>query len=138
MFLSLLTIADRLRQVPHFQTWDVRDGMSQVSRQGVPAVDLRIEGASVQAESIASARVAPAITVRLIVERGDTAPVDLDQAFRAVIAALHGLRITDSEGRAWSWLKLTAVRDVPVAEGYVGCGLTFMNESEFSGLQRDC
>lgn len=138
MFLALLAIADRLRNAAHFQNWDVRDGMSMVSRQSVPAVDLRIEGATVDAAGAGNATVEPAITVRLIVERGEDAPVALDRAFGTVIAELHGLRIKDSGGRCWSWLKLAGVRDLPVAEGFVGCGMTFTSSSEFTGQQCDC
>lgn len=138
MFLVLASIAQHLRQVAHFQTWDVRDGMSLVSRQSFPAVDLRIEGAAVAAAGVDSATVSPGITVRLIVERGEEAPVVLNRAFSAVIAELHGLRIKDGDGRSWSWLKLAGVTDLPVAEGFVGCGMTFTTDSEFFGRQCDC
>ena len=134
MFLALSTIADHLRRVPHFQTWDVRDGMTLVSRQAFPAVDLRIEGAAIQAEGLANVTVSPSISVRLIAERGAEVPASMDAAFSAVIAALHGLRLKDTTGRAWSWLKLSAVRELPVVDSYVGCELIFMNQSEFPGL----
>jgi hypothetical protein len=138
MFLALLAIAERIRNAAPFQSWDVRDGMTLASRQNCPAVDLRIESATVETAGTGSATVAPVITVRLIVERGEDAPVTLNRAFNAVIAELHGLRIEDSDGRRWSWLKLAGVRGLDVVDGYVGCGMTFTTDSEFSGQQCDC
>lgn len=138
MFLVLTTVAETLRKVPHFQTWDVRDGMSLVSRQAFPAVDLRIEGAGVVADGLSMVTVSPGISVRLIAERGAEVPGSLDAAFAAVIAALHGLRLKDLGGRSWSWLKLSAVRELPVIDSYVGCELVFVTEAEFGGLHCDC
>ena len=138
MFLVLSTVAEVLRRVPHFETWDVRDGMSLVSRQTFPAVDLRIEGAGVVADGLSMATVSPGISVRLISERGADVSVSLDTAFAAVIAALHGRRLREIEGRAWSWLKLSAVRDLSVFDGYVGCELVFETGAEFGGQNCDC
>jgi len=138
MFLVLSTVAEALRRVPHFETWDVRDGMSTVSRQAFPAVDLRIEGAGVAADGLSMVTVSPGISVRLIAERGADVAADLDAAFVAVIAALHGLRLQEVGGRAWSWLKLSVVRDLPVIDVYVGCELVFVTEAQFGGLHCDC
>lgn len=138
MFLALVTVAELLRRAPHFQSWDVRDGLSIVARDEYPAVDLRIAGAEVVAGGMAVASVAPSIVVTLIVERGDAAATKLDGAFCAVIAGLHGLRLNDGSGRAWSWLKLSLVRGLETTGAYAGCELIFVTGSEFDGRQCDC
>lgn len=138
MFLVADTIAERLRSAPHFQTWDVRDGLSMASKQAFPAVDVRVLGAQVEAGSPSAATVSPSIAVRLIAERGDRAAEVMDAGFKAALRRLHGLRIKDTTGQAWNWLKLSAVRDLPVSDGYVGCELIFVSDSEFTGDQCDC
>ena len=118
MFLAIEAIARHLRNAPHFQTWDVRDGMSLVSRQEYPAVDVRILGAGVDGGGSA-ATVSPSVAVRLIVERSETAAEKMDGAFDAAFIELHGLQIKDTAGRTWARIKLSAVRDLPVADGFV-------------------
>jgi hypothetical protein len=138
MFLALVTMSELLRNAPHFQSWDVRDGLSIASREAYPAVDLRIASAAVEADGFAVATVAPSIVVTLIVERGDAAAQKLDGAFTALIAQLHGLRLKDGSARAWSWLRLGGVRDLEVAGAYAGCELLFTTSSEFEGQRCDC
>lgn len=138
MFLALVTVAELLRRVPHFQNWDVRDDLSIAPRDQYPAVDLRIAGASITASGDSVATVSPSIAVTLLAERGEASAEKLDGAFRSVIAALHGLRLKDGSGRAWSWLRLSVVRDLEVVGPYVGCELIFVTESEFEGQQCDC
>lgn len=137
MYLALFAIAERLRRVPHFQSWDVRDGLSITPRQAVPAVDLRILGAQI-AEGQAVITVKPAVSVALIAARGTNAPEQMDAAFTAAISALNGMQIKDASGRTWAWLRLSAVSDLPVADGHVGCELVFTTGAEFNGQQCDC
>lgn len=137
MFLAIEAIAQSLRSAPHFQTWDVRDGMSLVSRQDTPAVDVRMLGAAVNGGS-STATVSPSVAVRLTVERGEAAASKLDGAFTAAVSELHGLQIKDGAGRTWSQLKLSAVRDLPVLEGFVGCELIFVNDTEFTSKHCEC
>lgn len=138
MFQVLAAVCVHLQAVPHFQTWDVRDGLSLTPRSTYPAVDLRIGGAAVGSTGTANVTLEPSISVRLISERGPSVPADLDTAFSAAIKALHGLQLKDTTGRPWSWLKLVGVRDLPVVDGYVGCEMVFTTSSEFNGQQCDC
>ena len=137
MFLAIEVIAQNLRNAPHFQNWDVRDGMGLVSRQETPSVDVRILGAVVDGGA-STATVTPSVAVRLTVERSEAAASKLDGAFNSAFFELHGLQIKDGAGRTWSRLKLSAVRDVPVMEGYVGCELIFQNDSEFTSKHCEC
>ncbi|RYF55766.1 MAG: hypothetical protein EOO27_20175 [Comamonadaceae bacterium] len=137
MFLAIAAIAQHLRNAPHFQSWDVRDGMDLVSRQDYPAADVRILGAGVEGGS-STATVSPSLSVRLIVERSDTAAATMDGAFNAAFSELHGLQVTDTTGRTWARIKLSAVRDLPVADGFVGCELIFVTDSEFTSKHCEC
>lgn len=137
MFLVVEAIARHLRNAPHFQTWDVRDGMGLVSRQETPSVDVRILGAGVEGGASA-VTVSPSVAVRLVLERSDTAAELMDSAFRAALFELHGLQITDTTGRTWARIKLGSVRDLPVMEGYVGCELIFLTDSEFTSKHCEC
>lgn len=137
MFLAIEAIARSLRNAPHFQSWDVRDGMSLVSRQDYPAVDVRMLGAGVEGGS-STATVSPSVAVRLTVERGESAANKLDASFTAAFSELHGLQIKDSAGRTWGQLKLSAVRDLPVLEGFVGCELIFITDTEFTSKHCEC
>lgn len=137
MFLAVEAITRCLRNAAHFQPWDVRDGMSLMSRQEFPAVDVRILGAGVAGGS-STATVSPSVAVRCTAERNESAAGTLDGAFTAAFSELHGLQIKDQAGRTWGQLKLSAVRDLPVQEGFVGCELIFITDTEFTSKHCEC
>ncbi len=136
MFLAATAIASHLSNTPHFQTWDVRSGLSLTDNQQYPAVSIRVLGAGVDGADTST--VSPSVAVRLILERSDTADQKMDGAFRAAHYQLHGLQLTDSSGHTWARLKLSAVRDLPLADGYAGCELIFETHSEFTSKHCEC
>ena len=136
MFLVAVAISDLLSNVAHFQTWDVRSGLTLVASQDYPAVNVRILGAGV--EGGGAATVSPSVAVRLIIERSETADKDMDGAFKAALHELHGLQIKDSTERTWARLKLSAVRDLPLSDGFAGCELIFVTDSEFISKHCEC
>lgn len=136
MFLAATAIAEHLRNAPHFQTWDVRSGLSLMDNQKYPAVVVRVLGAGVDGKDTST--VTPSVSVRLILERSDTADQKMDGAFRAAHFELHGLQIKDATGHVWSRLKLSAVRDLPVVDTYAGCELIFQTDSEFKSKHCEC
>lgn len=137
MFLAVEAITRCLSVAAHFQTWDVRDGTNLVSRQKFPAVDVRILGAGVSGGS-SRATVSPSVAVRCTVERDESVAGTLDGAFTAAFSELHGLQIKDKAGRTWGQLKLSAVRELPVQEGFAGCELIFITDTEFTSKHCEC
>jgi hypothetical protein len=136
MFLIATAIADRLSIAPHFQTWDVRSGLSLTDNQKYPAAVIRILGAGVAGSDTST--VSPSVSVRLILERSDTADQKMDGAFRAAHFELQGLQVKDATGHTWSRLKLSTVRDLPLADGYAGCELIFDSSSDFKSKHCEC
>jgi hypothetical protein len=136
MFLAATAIADHLRAAPHFQTWDVRSGLSLMENREYPAAVVRIVGAGVGGSHTST--VSPSVSVRLILERSDTADQKMDGAFRAAHFELQGLQVKDAAGHTWARLTLGAVRDLPLLDGYVGCDLLFTTSSDFTGKNCDC
>lgn len=137
MFLALAAIATYLRQVPHFETWSVRDGMTPESRQDLPAgaVDVRYRGALVgDARGAPSVNLSPVLEVTLLVPRGADAAQDLDAAFCAAIAALHGHKVQCASATAdhWTALTLDQVGVFDPADGQAGCQLIFKHSKRFA------
>lgn len=135
MFLALAAIATYLRDVPHFQTWAVRDGMVTEPRQDLPAVDVRYRGALVgDARGAPSVNLSPVLEVTLLVPRGADAAQDLDAAFCAAIAALHGHKVQGASATAdhWTALTLDQVGVFDPLDGQAGCQLIFKHSKRFA------
>lgn len=135
MFLALAAIADYLRDVPHFQAWSVRDGLKAESRQDLPALDVRYRGALVgNAQGAPSVNLTPVVEVTLVVPRGDDAARELDAAFCAAIAALHGFKVPGATATSdqWTALKLDQVSVFDPIDGQVGCQLLFNHSKRFA------
>lgn len=137
MFLAIRAIVEYLRAVPHFQSWDVRDNLDLEARGNLPALDLRLEGASVADPSPAQVRVQPAITLTIVVPRGPRAAQQLDDAFTQAIAALQGYAVR-ANGQCWSRLQLAAVRDAPPQDNLAGCELIFTHFHTYPGAACAC
>lgn len=135
MFAALAAVATHLRSVPHFQSWDVRDGLSVEPRAAKPAVDVRYRGASVgDAKGVSSVNVSPVLEVTLIVPRGPDAAADLDAAFTAAIAALHGYRVHGASATrdGWTPFTLAQVLTFEPVDQEVACQLLFTHSKRFA------
>ena len=75
-------IASRLRALSAFVGWQVREGCDDVSRISLPAVDVRMSGASVTQVRKPSASVQPEWAVTFVVSRGGSAAQQLTQPLR--------------------------------------------------------
>ncbi|KQO23492.1 hypothetical protein [Acidovorax sp. Leaf78] len=128
MFLALAGIATHLRNVPHFQSWSVRDGLTSEPRDAVPFVDVRFEGATVgDAKGASSVNVSPVVSVSIGVARSPDAAADLHAAFAAAIKALHGFKVPGANETKdlWTALILGQVRALDPFDSVVGCQLIF-------------
>ncbi len=142
MFAALASIATYLRSVPHFETWSVRDGLSVESRQAQNALDIRYRGATVgDAKGASSVNVSPVLEVTLIVPRGDSAANELDAAFTALLAALHGHKVHGASATrdGWTALVLNQVQTFDPMDKDAGCQLLFTHSKRFSvGCSAGC
>lgn len=66
-------IQERLRALPVFTGWQVRGGTVATDRRGVPAVDVRMAGASVAQVRKPAVTLQPEWVVSLVVQRSDQA-----------------------------------------------------------------
>lgn len=135
MFKALSGIASFLRDVPHFQTWSVRDGLTDQARDEVPFVDVRYEGAAVgDATGASSVKVSPVVVVTIGVKRGVDAAEKLDAAFSAAIRALHGYKVPGATATKdqWTALMLQRVQTTDPIDSVVGCELIFTHSKRFA------
>lgn len=127
-------MARRLRELPALTGWAVRTGTDDADRRPVPAVDVRMGGASVPSGNQRSVQLQPEWQVVLVSKRSSAAADVLDGVIEAVIAALHNWRPVAS--RAWTELKLVRVLPVDVVDvALIGFELTFTTTSVFNGQQ---
>lgn len=127
-------IASRLRELSAFVGWQVREGCHDVSRVMVPAVDVRMAGASVTQVRKPAASVQPEWAVTFVVRRSNDAAQQLDAAFAAAIGDLHNWRPTDHSGRGWTELQVARVQPADFADvALVGYEITFTTVAVFNG-----
>ena len=127
-------MAQRLRELPALTGWAVRTGTDDADRRPVPAVDVRMGGASVPSGNQRSVQLQPEWQVVLVSKRSSDAADVLDGVIEAVIAVLHNWRPVAS--RAWTELKLVRVLPVDVVDvALIGFELTFTTTSVFNGQQ---
>ena len=118
-------MAQRLRELPALTGWAVRTGTDDADRRPVPAVDVRMGGASVPSGNQRSVQLQPEWQVVLVSKRSSDAADVLDGVIEAVIAALHNWRPVAS--------RVLPVDVVDVA--LIGFELTFTTTSVFNGQQ---
>lgn len=127
-------IAARLRALPAFVGWQVREGCHDVGRVFVPAVDVRMGGASIPQVRKPSVSVQPEWAVTVVVRRGSDAAQKLDAAFAAVIGELHNWRPSEPIGRGWTELQVARVQPADFADvALVGYEITFTTVAVFEG-----
>lgn len=127
-------IAARLRALPEFVGWQVREGCDDVSRISIPAADVRMSGASIPQVRKPAASVQPEWVVTLVVQRCSTAAQQLDSAFKSVMGALHNWRPVDPSGRSWTELQVARVRPADFADvALVGYEVSFTTVAVFDG-----
>lgn len=127
------TIQDRLRALSAFVGWQVRGATVATDRRGVPAVDVRMGGASVAQVRKPSVTLQPEWYITLVMQRGDEAAASLDAALGAVIQALHNWRPADP-ARSWTELQVARVTEVAFSDaGLVGYEITFTTAAVFDG-----
>ena len=127
------TIRDRLRALSAFVGWQVRGATVATDRRGVPAVDVRMGGASVTQVRKPSATLQPEWSITLVVQKSDEAAALLDTALGAVIQALHNWRPADA-ARSWTELQVARVTEAAFSEaGLVGYEITFTTAAVFDG-----
>lgn len=126
-------IAQRLREQGALAGWQVREGCQDTDRRGVPAVDVRMGGASVPQVRKPAVTLQPEWSVTLVVQRGEQAASQLDAALVAAIGALHNWRPTDA-ARSWTELQVARVTEALFSEaGLVGYEITFTTAAVFDG-----
>ena len=131
-------IKSRLRMLAPLAGWDVRAGTDQdADRRKVPAADVRCVGATVADSKAGAVMVAPVWRCVLVVQRGDAASEQLDNAIAAVICALHGWKPGEFGGRGWETLTLSGISE-PMFEdvGLVGYELIFATAARYMSGQR--
>ena len=89
-------IQDRLRALPAFTGWQVRGATVATDRRGVPAVAVRMGGASVPQVRKPAVTLQPEWSVTLVVQKSDQAATQIDAALVATIGALHNWRPDDA------------------------------------------
>lgn len=134
MLLLEAQIAQRLRDSGAFAGWAVREGSQDVDRRALPAVDVRLGGASVSQVSKPAVTLRAEWVVALVTRRGDSAAAQLDAAMAAAIARLHNWRAGDAGGRGWTELQLQSVRPGDYADaGLIGYELSLTSVAIYHG-----
>ena len=127
-------IAQRLRAQGAFTGWQVREGCQDADRRAVPAVDVRMGGASVPQVRKPAATLQTEWAVTLVVRRGPDAAKQLDAALAAAITSLHNWRPADASGRGWTELQISRVLPADFADvALVGYEITFTTAAVFHG-----
>jgi hypothetical protein len=127
-------IAQRLREQGALAGWQVREGCQDTDRRGVPAVDVRMGGASVPQVRKPAATLQPEWAITLVVRRGPDAAQQLDAALVAAITSLHNWRPADAGGRGWTELQVANVLPADFADvALVGYQITFTTAAVFHG-----
>ena len=127
-------IAQRLRAQGAFTGWHVREGCQDADRRAVPAVDVRMGGASVPQVRKPAATLQTEWAVTLVVRRGPDAAKQLDAALAAAITSLHNWRPADASGRGWTELQISRVLPADFADvALVGYEITFTTAAVFHG-----
>lgn len=126
-------IQERLRALPAFTDWQVRGATVATDRRGVPAVDVRMGGASVPQVRKPAVTLQPEWSITLVVHKSDKAAQQLDAALVATVGALHNWRQSVLP-RAWTELVLARVTEVMFSDaGLVGYEITFTTAAVFDG-----
>lgn len=127
-------IAKRLHELGAFAGWQVRQGCHDVNRISVPAVDVRMGGASVTQARKPAVSLQPEWSVSAVVRRGDEAAQQLDAALTAVIGSLHNWRPSIPGGRGWTELQVARVQPMDFSDvALVGYEITFTTVAVFDG-----
>lgn len=127
-------IRERLRDLPVFTGWQVRGATVATDRRGVPAVDVRMAGASVPQVRKPAVTLQPEWSITLVMQKSDLAAAQLDAALVASIGALHNWCPVDATPRNWTELQLTRVTEALFSDaGLVGYEITFTTASVFNG-----
>lgn len=126
-------IQDRLRALSAFTGWQVRGATVATDRRGVPAVDVRMGGASVPQVRKPAVTLQPEWSVTLVVQKSDQAAAQIDAALVVIIGALHNWR-PDDAARGWTELQVARVTEALFSDaGYVGYEITFTTAAIFHG-----
>ena len=126
-------IQERLRALPALIGWQVRGATVATDRRGVPAVDVRMGGASVPQVRKPAVTLQPEWSVTLVVQKSDQAAEQLDAALVAAIGALHNWR-PDDAARGWTELQVARVTEAAFSDaGLVGYEITFTTAAVFNG-----
>lgn len=126
-------IRDRLRALPAFTGWQVRGATVATDRRGVPAVDVRMGGASVPQVRKPAVTLQPEWAITLVVQKSDQAAQQLDSALESAIGALHNWR-QNVLPRAWTELVVARVTEALFSDaGLVGYEITFTTATVFDG-----
>lgn len=126
-------IQDRLRALAAFTGWQVRGATVATDRRGVPAVDVRMGGASVPQVRKPAVTLQPEWSVTLVVQKSDQAAAQIDAALVATIGALHNWR-PDDAARGWTELQVARVTEAAFSDaGLVGYEITFTTAAVFNG-----
>ncbi|MEG2047256.1 MAG: hypothetical protein RR100_10450 [Comamonas sp.] len=127
-------IAQRLRELGAFAGWSVREGCQDANRNAVPAVDVRMGGASVTQVRKPSVSLQPEWAVTVVVHRGSEAARQLDAALTAVVGSLHNWRPSGVPGRGWTELLVARVQPMDFVDvALVGYEITFTTVAVFDG-----
>jgi len=138
MFLLEAATAQYLRQTSHFNSgWHIRAGFDSIERQSTPALGIRTVGAQPASSAGTGVRIEVTLGLAIITARDAQTTHNLDAAFAAVIANLHGLRLQDASGRHWSALQLTHIREAALVDGLGGVELHFTSNARFLGKPCD-
>lgn len=128
-------IKARLQALPELAGWALRTGSEHSERRSLPAVDLRCSGATVapsRNDASTAAIVQPQWQVTIAVRRSDTAADQLDAAFAAVFAVLHGWMPGLCRGRGWEPLQLRQVTEPMFGDdGIAGLELIFTTSARY-------
>lgn len=124
----------RLQHLPQLAGWDVRTNIEPAPRDKYPAADVRCTGANVPPNQADIVTLSPEWTVTLVVRHSDAAAAQLEAAFAAVVAALHGWQPGQHSGRGWTALRLVAAKEPLFTEtGLAGIELFFSTSAKYHG-----
>lgn len=134
MFAVAEAIAEHLATLPALSGWDIRRDGDGKSRDPVPAVDIRMEGAGIASGNSVSTQLAPRWGVYLVVERGVGDTAQLDAAFNAVLEALINFAPGEQSGRTWTPLNPIGVPTPDFTDsGLTAYGIIFETSAIYSG-----
>lgn len=138
MFVLETLIRDELQSAPELSAFQIRTATDlETSKRTVPGIEIVCEGARIDKANAGKAGIAVAWGVHIIVQRGDGAADQLDDALSAVIGRLLGYEPGTRKGRYWKPLELSGGGTVQVPEfieqGLAEYAVIFETSAVYSG-----